>query len=79
MSKPTDDQLTFDGFAAAIWADRLRPFYEGLPTGLAPEQHWDLLLEIAINAPEARIEDLRRGPPHCRGPISPPGGCSLTG
>jgi hypothetical protein len=79
MLEPRDEQLTFDGFAAAMWADRLRSFYESLPAGLAPDRHWNLLLEIAVNAPEARIEDIRRGPPPYGGPILPPGGCSLTG
>jgi hypothetical protein len=30
MLEPRDEQLTFDGFAAAMWADRLRSFYESL-------------------------------------------------
>src|SRR5215218_4369011 len=57
-----DEQLTFNGFAAAVWAERLRSFYESLPAGLVPERHWDLLLDIAVSAPEAGIEDLRSGP-----------------
>jgi hypothetical protein len=57
-----DEQLTFNGFAAAVWVDRLRSFYESSPAGLVPERHWDLLLDIAVNAPEARIEDLRKWP-----------------
>ena len=79
--KSMDEQLTFNGFAAAVWAERLRSFYESLPAGLVPERHWDLLLDIAVNAPEARIEDLRSGPHSsgASGPILPPGGCSLTG
>ena len=78
MSSPVDGQLNFNGYAATVWADRLRSFYEVLPAELAPDRHWDLLLEIALNAPEARMEDLRV-PRHSDGPISQPGGCSLSG
>jgi len=78
MSSPVDGQLNFNGYAATVWADRLRSFYEVLPAELAPDRHWDLLLEIAVNAPEARMEDLRV-PRHSDGPISQPGGCSLSG
>jgi hypothetical protein len=49
--KSMEEQLTFNGFAAAVWAERLRSFYESLPAGLVPERHWDLLLDIAVNAP----------------------------
>src|SRR4051794_27766152 len=59
MPPSVDGQLNFNGYAAAVWADRLRSFYEALPAELAPDRHWDLLLEIAVNAPEARIGDLR--------------------
>jgi hypothetical protein len=62
-----DGQLNFNSYAAAVWADRLRSFYEALPEELAPNRHWDLLLEIAVNAPEARMEDLRV-PRHSDGP-----------
>src|SRR5215207_7241913 len=77
MPSPVDGQLNFNGYAATVWADRLRSFCEALPAELAPDRHWDLLLEIA-NAPEARMEDLRV-PRHRDGPISQPGGCSLSG
>jgi hypothetical protein len=78
MPPSVNDQLNFNGYAAAVWADRLRSFYETLPGELAPERHWDLLLEIAVNAPEARMEDLRVAG-RSDGPISQPGGCSLSG
>jgi len=78
MPIPMPPQLNFNGYAAAVWADRLRSFYEALPGELAPDRHWTLLLEIAVNAPEARMEDLRV-PRHSDGPIFQPGGCSLSG
>jgi|tagenome__1003787_1003787.scaffolds.fasta_scaffold20952790_3 hypothetical protein len=78
MPIPMPPQLNFNGYAAAVWADRLRSFYEALPRELAPDRHWTLLLEIAVNAPEARMEDLRV-PRHSDGPIFQPGGCSLSG
>jgi hypothetical protein len=78
MPPSGEGQLNFNGYAAAVWADRLRSFYEALPGELAPDRHWDLLLEIAVNAPEARMGDLRL-PRHSDGPISQPGGCSLSG
>src|SRR5215218_9367899 len=78
MPPSGDGQLNFDGYAAAVWADRLRSFYEALPGELAPDRHWDLLLEIAVNAPEARMEDLR-APRRNGGPISQPGGCQSVG
>ena len=79
IATPADGQLNFDLLAAETWADRLRSFYDSLPAEPAPERHWDLLLQIALEAPENTFSDF--APALSRAPrmIWPPGGCSLTG
>jgi hypothetical protein len=75
----TEEQLSLASYAAEQWAARLRPLYESWPTHPAPEQHWDLLIQVALG-PDEKLPDLVRMRT-CRMvlPTSAPGGCSLSG
>jgi hypothetical protein len=39
--------------ASELWAERLLPFYERLPSAPAPERHWDLVIRMAVGSDEA--------------------------
>jgi hypothetical protein len=43
-----EEQLSLARYAADVWADRLRPLYARWPIDPTPEQHWELLIRVAL-------------------------------